>query len=217
MMPARGPMHIIRARSTAGDRQEGDWEPGGASAWVLGALNPPPADPPARAGAGSGALAAMPAICKRRPPTRRVWPLGDQTVDLIALPRASRDGRGRGGGGLGRARGLAVASHGAHGGPPNGVPARSRSLGKTKFAKARTKTMWHSQFTAQRHISKQKHPGPTASLQISPPSSWSLARGRGWTPLQTAANTWKTKRRYPACSREPAATEWTRARGRSLS
>jgi len=33
---------------------------------------------------------------------------------------------------LGRARWLAVASHGAHGGPPNGVPARSRSLGKTK-------------------------------------------------------------------------------------
>jgi len=101
---------------------------------------------------------------------------------------------------------------------PTASPPGHAAWGKQKhFAKARTKTVWHSQFTAQRHISKQKHPGPKASSQISPPSSWSLAGGRGWTPLQTAASTRKTKRRYPACSREPAATEWTRARGRSLS
>lgn len=207
-MPARGPKHIIRARSTTGDRQEGDWEPGGASSgrpprprwgrtWSTGGhachLQTAAADP-------SGLAAGRPNCGPYSSATRQ--------------PRRKR----MRGGELGRARGLAVASHGAHGGPPNGVPARSRSLGKTKaLRKARTKTMWHSQFTAQRHISKQKHPGPTASSQISPPSSWSLARGRGWTPLQTAASTWKTKRRYPACSREPAATEWTRARGRSLS
>lgn len=160
MMPARGPKHIIRARSTTGDRQEGDWEPGGASSgrpprprwgrtWSTGGhachLQTAAADP-------SGLAAGRPNCGPYSSATRQ--------------PRRKR----MRGGELGRARGLAVASHGAHGGPPNGVPARSRSLGKTKaLRKARTKTMWHSQFTAQRHISKQKAPWPNGLVaNISP-------------------------------------------------
>lgn len=209
MMPARGPKHIIRARSTTGDRQEGDWEPGGASSgrpprprwgrtWSTGGhachLQTAAADP-------SGLAAGRP----------NCGPYSSAT-------RQPRRKRMRGGGSWVEQGGWQWQVMAHMEARPTASPPGHAAWGKQKhFAKHAQKQCGIRNSLRNDIFQNKKHPGPTASSQISPPSSWSLARGRGWTPLQTAASTWKTKRRYPACSREPAATEWTRARGRSLS
>jgi len=171
MMPARGRQadHSCkkqgRRQAGRGVGARGGLRPG------TGRAHPPSGRPPrrpARAGARPEALAAMPAICKRRPPTRRVWPLGDQTVDLIALPRASRDGEEEGGGGRGGEGGRVGSSKGAGSGKSwrTWRPAQRRPRQVTRPGENNAAFAIHCAKTYFKQ--NKKHPGPKASSQISP-------------------------------------------------